>query len=818
MISVRSLLRASATVFLATSPLLEVETLAQQRSADASQSQPTSGGLEEVVVTARKRSENVVDVPLSISVFSQEYIERTGMNSVTDLANQTPGLSFRPAFGRVGPGQGGGSSNRPTMRGQSNILGLPNVGFFVDGVYVSGNITSYQLDNVERIEVIRGPQAALFGRGTFAGAVNFVTRKPGEAWSGKVEGTLGVNRLTELNGYVSGPLIAERLRGELNLRYYDRGGDCYNRASRRKDGGEESTRNIGVKLYWTPNEKFDLELNAGYSKDVDGTFAAIYTGINCFEPVITGTIGGVPRSATRSRGYYCGEVDVSNRYDFFSRTDVLRGLGFHGVDRETVRASVKANYDISDWTLTAIGAYNRFRNENAFDNGMENDEATLRPATLAANQDRRKDWSMELRFESPTGGPVHGLAGAYYYRENDLNGNNGVFTLPMTGGVPLGSRIVTVSYNPTQDDSSVRNWSIFGLLEFEPTQRLNLTAEARYQVDTIVSDQNTATNIAGRTNVLLKNDFKRFLPRATALFRWNDRWNVFANVALGNKPGNFNRLPADASPASIADLRNRFQTYDEETAWTYEVGLKGGSENRKLSASLSAYLIDWSSQQLTQPFTYVRANGAPNATTAIVNAGKTRIHGLEIDVNARPTGNVTLRLAYSFVDSEIRDFLDQETEDIYDTDGRVGTLNPGNDRNGQTAGAQLPQSPRHQIILSGDYKRPVTERLEGFIRADLAYESRRYDQVHNLAYTDASRRLNLRTGIGSDNWMVTLWIDNALDDRTAQSLTRLVNFSKPLFIPSLLTPATTNQFTLYRDIMATLPRKRSYGLTASYKF
>lgn len=135
-------------------------------SAMAQESTAQSVGLEEVVVTARKKEERLLDVPLSIAAFSEEQIESAGLRSVADIAQQAPGFSFRQGFGRTGSGEGGAGS-RPSIRGMSNILGSANASFFIDGIYVSGNITSYQLDNLERVEVIRGPQSALFGRQTF---------------------------------------------------------------------------------------------------------------------------------------------------------------------------------------------------------------------------------------------------------------------------------------------------------------------------------------------------------------------------------------------------------------------------------------------------------------------------------------------------------------------------------------------------------------------------------------------------------------------------------------------------------------------------
>lgn len=787
---------------------------------DKPQDRPgADSGLEEIVVSARKRNENLIDVPISISAISDTMIENTGINSVADLAQQTPGLSFRPAFGRVGSGQGGGSSNRPTLRGQPNILGIPNVGFFVDGVFVSGNITSYQLDNLERIEVIRGPQSALFGRGTFAGAINFITRKPGNEIKGKFEATRGLNNHSEVSGYYDFPVIQDKLFAEISLRHYERGGDWYNRASKKKDGGDESTENASVKLYYKPSDTFDLEFNVGFSKDVDGTFAAGFTGINCFLPRITGTVAGIPQAASRSRGYWCGEVNIDNQYDFYSRTDILAKFGLRGVDRETFRTSVKANVDIGEWTLTGIGAYNKFRNEQSFESGFNDSEAAGRPVGLSATQDRRRDWSAELRIASPADKRVHGLFGAYYYRENDGAGNNGVFGVPAgVIPIPLGSTNITFAYTPTLNDSAVKSRSTFAAVDFEVTDRLRLTAEGRYQIDTIINDQLTnATIPSNLVNPLLEKDFKKFLPRVTALFKLTPNWNLYGNVAKGNKPGGFNSLPANANAASLALLQSQFQAFNEESATTYELGIKGGNETRTLQLSASIYQIDWDSQQLTLPFLYTTTTNTQANSTAILNAGKTKVKGAEIDLNYRPFESLNLRVAYALADAKIVDFVDFETADIYDTDGRVGTFDLAGDPNGQTAGAQLPQSPKHQVILSADFRRPLTDNVKGFIRGDLTYESKRYDQVHNLAHTGNSNLLNLRTGIELKDWTLTLWMDNALDDRTPASLTRLLNFGKLISVPPVI-PGNVRQTTFYRDILATYPRKRTYGVTAKYAF
>ncbi|MYF01322.1 MAG: TonB-dependent receptor plug domain-containing protein, partial [Gammaproteobacteria bacterium] len=139
--------------------------------------------VEEITVTARKVEESLNDTPVSVSAFTTASIEQLDINSVTDIARFTPGLSFSSAFGR--------STERPVIRGQGNILARVQFGvesgvaYFVDGMYYAGDIQSLDMSNLERVEVIKGPQSALYGRNTYSGAINFVTRRPGQDFSGR---------------------------------------------------------------------------------------------------------------------------------------------------------------------------------------------------------------------------------------------------------------------------------------------------------------------------------------------------------------------------------------------------------------------------------------------------------------------------------------------------------------------------------------------------------------------------------------------------------------------------------------------------------
>jgi outer membrane receptor protein involved in Fe transport len=285
---------------------------------------------------------------------------------------------------------------------------------------------------------------------------------------------------------------------------------------------------------------------------------------------------------------------------------------------------------------------------------------------------------------------------------------------------------------------------------------------------------------------------------------------------MSGGPRAVDALPDDASPETAAALA-RFQVFDEESAWTYEAGFKGFALDRRVSADIALFWINWDDQQLTRTESYFRTNGSTFARSLIQNAGSSRIRGIELDLNARVTDWLDLRLGYAYTDARITDFVDEVQEDLFDTDGLVGALNPGNDPDGQTKGNRLPQQPLHQLILSGEINRDLNADWTLFTRLDGVYESKRYAQVHNLAHGGDSFLLNARLGAETGNWMVTMFVDNLLNDKTPPVVSRFVDFFQTIRIPDRLNPAAT-QTVLGRDMLAAHPRKRSYGVTVSYRF
>ena len=279
----------------------------------------------------------------------------------------------------------------------------------------------------------------------------------------------------------------------------------------------------------------------------------------------------------------------------------------------------------------------------------------------------------------------------------------------------------------------------------------------------------------------------------------------YATVAKGNKPGYIN-----ADPTLPVDL----QFADEEEAWSYEAGAKMAFFDRRLKTSLAVYFIDWTDQQLTQS---VFVGGVP--TSVVTNAGTTEVTGLEFEGQWQITDAFDVSIGYAYTDAEIQNFCDpiQGSEltgfDCVNDDGIQG---------GQTAGNILPNSPKHHLVLSSEYTKPVPDtNYDWFVRGDFSHTSRKYAQVHNLAYVGDRDLLTFKAGLReAEGWSFTLFVDNVLDDRTPSTVIRFADLTSynvtPNENPALdNVPGTTS---IERAFLYPLAQSRQYGITISYDF
>ena len=566
---------------------------------------------EVIIVTARKREERLQDVPLPITAFSAETIANRGLTSIADIATQTPGFSFRSGFGRT--------FDRPVIRGMATIQGGSNAAFFLDGVFITGSAAGYGLDTLARVEVIRGPQSALFGRSTFAGAINFITRKPTNTPHGKATMTLGADGLMDVSGFYSGALIPDKLFFEVNARGYSFNGQYTNESDPGNSLGAESTSSYGGILVFKPTNNLEFSYRLAEIKDQDGapplaligrtigqTFplapGVLQTnGQNCFQPQLTGALSlGRPQTSTRRRGYWCGEVPVPKR--FAMNTGEFAAAGFpYAIDREITRQTFKAKVGLRDWELAGYYAKNS-RTQKGF---TDQDYSDLRTAGFETfDFVGSDDESYDIRLASPSEWKIRGQVGYFSYKDQDIadaySGNLRVPIAPGSTTLRPFERSDPASLLPRGAiaPGNTENTAWYAQIEVNFTDRLKASAEVRSQTDVVaISGASTAT--VGPTvfsrSLNVKSEFESVLPRYTVDFKLTPDMLLYGVAAKGNKPGGinsgaYNAIYTDAQVAEFEGLGLAF--VKEEEIWSYELGAKTSWLDKRLVVNASAYMID----------------------------------------------------------------------------------------------------------------------------------------------------------------------------------------------------------------------------------
>ena len=823
---------------------------------------------EIVIVTARKREETVQNIPLSVTAFSAKAIEARGLSSIADVATQTPGFSFRSGFGRT--------FDRPVIRGMATIQGASNAAFFIDGVFVTGSIAGYGLDNLERIEVIKGPQSALFGRSSFSGAINYITRKPGDRLRGKLSTTMGGDGRIEGSAFLSGPLISDKLKFEVNARGYSFDGQYTNEIDSARKLGEESTFSYGLGLFFTPFEGFELSYRGTRIKDQDGSpaFALIgrtigqtfplapgvlqTNGINCSAPALTGTLfNGRPLAATRARGYWCGAVPLPNRFAVNSQEYAAAGYKY-AIDREIERNTFKVDWNFKDWNLTATYGENNFVNKNYTDQ----DYSDLRtPGFETYGQSGSTDKSTNIRIASPASNRIRGQLGYYTFEEKDDPTNFGGDLRITVGGV-------TRAFNASDDRSllprnlsapnRVENKAWYGQLEIDITEQLRASVEVRSQTDTVAtSGLSTATALGTvyTRSLNVSTESKSVLPRYTLDYRLNDDVLIYGVAAKGNKPGGvntglYNAIYTDAQVADFISLGAA--NFKEEEIWSYEIGAKTTWLDNKLLLNAAAFYIDWTNQQLTQtaPVQAIgRRDGILGTVAYNVNAGQSEIKGLEINSIARPLPWLELRLGYALQSTKIINFINDDQADLYITAADIAALNATappapttatqaqrdaavlarlNAANalialrGNAAGNELPRTPKHQVQLGATATQILSNGIKMSYRADYSWEAKRFIQVDNLGWSKPLNLLNLRATAELSHATVSLWMNNALDDDSPVDILRSIDTQQTIGRPRLRTfgagLGVVTETGNIRDFLVTPPVGRTAGITVSIGF
>ena len=789
------------------------------------------GALEEIIVTARKREESVQDIPIAVSAFTSDDIRELGITSVDDIALYTPGFSFQSGFGRQP------SLDRPAVRGQTTILngiaGVKAVSTFVDGIYVGGLVSSVDLANVERVEIIKGPQSAQYGRGTYAGAINYVTRRPTEELAGEVSVTGAEHESYDVNGWVSGPLADGKAYFRVAAGYNQYGGEHVNTITG-DEVGDQQTTNVSAKLYFTPNDDFEATLAVGYQKVEDGHFAIALQGREhnncCFRGPATGSLDISGPIGPRAREYYKGEA-IRN-LPVALLTEEIDAIRSAGNFNDRISASLSMHYDLPNgWRVSSLTGSIDDENESNFDatyGGYDYGTAIadglpffLRPRvgpgicralcglfTRMGGYDQT-DLSQELRLASPADRALRGVIGLYYYRgTKDETFDQKV--IPHESAKYGATPLATFSNGPVSNEE-VDNTAVFAALEMDFNEKWAGTAEARWAKDDItvqVWPSDARATMTGDYTV----DFTSVNPRFTLSYKPDEGTNLYVNISKGSKPGNFNAdVPLDAS----GNPDESFRAVDEEVAWNYEAGYKARLMDGRLALNVAAYRTEVTDQQ----FTTVIETGRGTTTSIIDNVGESEINGLEVEVQALVSDKLTLNLGYAWTNAEIKEYINIDQAELLGASGTLHDLA----RLGSAAGKQVPRIPEHMASLVARYDGDtMASGFSWFWVGDVVYEGSRFSQIHNLIETGAMTRVGLRLGARRDALEITLWAKNIFDDDAPLDVLRYIDRSSGSLAPATALPGysgeTRSVSSTPRGFAVSLPRGRQIGISLNYSF
>jgi iron complex outermembrane receptor protein len=709
--------------------------------------------IEEITVTARKREENLQDVPLSITAFSRAQVERLNLSTLKDVAKFTPGLIFAEGLAPGDP--------RPSIRGQSNprAASRPSVGIFIDGIPIGvGTGLNTQSLDIERIEVVKGPQSVQFGRDVLSGAVNYVTRRPStEAIAGEVDALYGTGDRIDLKARVNVP-INDVFAVSLAGRSFDFDG-YYETADTGIPLGTETADSVAAAGVAQLGERGSVYLRLSYSDENVGQTAWANTPANTI-------LGPSP----------------SNRWFFgtFPTNESLLAINpidYAGLDRQLFRSSLIADYDFGGVTLQSTTAWNKSNILNDIDTDWTAIPDTIVFGTILLGNLRSEfvreieDYSQELRLSSAQDQRLRWMAGVYGFKEK-------ITRKDFTRSAAVGSAAPRSRASVNRSRETTETLSGFGSLAFDITEALTVTGELRYSRDKLAV-ANPALVIPN-----LNASFKKWLPRVTLEYQVSDTLLLYANAGKGNKPGGFNT----AAGAGLGQLPANLLAFQEEQAWQYEIGAKTSWLDERLTLNAAAFYTDWSNLVVNAQFQ------VPGTVTNIgyaANAGKADVKGFEVELRAAPSDWLDVYGGVSYAPSRLDNYADSRI---------VGAFGPNVI---PTTNRRLPFVSDWTASAGFILTVPVSDRWSAFLQTDTAYRSKQYATVANVDSVGSRFLADVKIGLQHENYTLTFLVNNLFNNDRADSADAFVN-------PSALPFA--------RTFLVQLPAPRNYGVRLQAKF
>lgn len=701
----------------------QVSAAEPQRGAVAPQDdvQDQSG---DIIVTASKRSESVQNIPASVAVVSGETLTEFNLKTLSDLKRLDSGLQLT---------SNGVGDNNIIMRGIKST-GAATVALYFDEAVITGynrenavngrapDLGSY---DIQRVELLKGPQGTLFGAGAMAGAIRIIPNKPNlRDVSGNLTGIYsdgtGTNALYELNGFLNVPLVNDKL-GLRVVGWYSRGGGYIdNSSSGMQNVNDAEVRGVRGSLLFKPVDQLTITLTGLYQKiDVDGTqrYKIDAGGYNNSSPVLEPHFENAKLfSAVVDYDLGVGNIVATSSYyrrelhEYTDTTPTAKNVGLSGY------------YDVS-----------RFQN--------------------------RSIWSNELRFSSKFSGPIQLVTGAFY--EQDKNFYEIDIMQTPFNGIPVCATVASCQANGLGDiaingrdvTNPVNQWAVFGQVDWTIAPGLTATIGARYYKANIDNLERTlqrlrrpGTAIQTVPVVAVDNSDSQAKPsyNFALAYKPSPKLTIYARAASGFRIGGLNNSSVAAQFGVTIPTG-----YKPDSLWNYEIGIKGNA-GPALSYELTGFHIDWSNLQ-------VPAYSSSGAFTYIVNAGSSVVNGIEAQLRLRPVAGLSLTGGLSYTDSHLT--ADQPAASA-------------NSANRGLKGDNTPYIPRWSLVGQARYEGSIGGRWTGYVSTSMNYRSSvttNFNKSMNFYYVAPSYLLadaviGVKTVDGLD---ISLLINN-LTNRKAQ--------------------------------------------------
>ncbi len=731
-----------------------------------------------IIVTARKREEALSDVPLAVTVLDPETINRAGVQSLEDVSALTPGLTFSDL--------GSGYLALPVIRGlaQTNLSSAEgNTSVFLDGVYLSDlNTLNLDLLDLARIEVVKGPQSALYGQNSFAGAINYVSSKPGNEFKGSFKGTIGNADTYEARGSISGPLVEGLLSARVAAGYSNYGGTVKNRGEPGNNVGGYETTSIAGGIVLTPSDSIEAIVNIYYTDRSIEPSPSFLVPYNC------------GRTASGAFSWFCGEVPSVDSVD-------LTPGGITNVSNLIV--SGEFNWEITDkLSFKSITGYVSSKSDNFRDidfTSAGTPVVTNLGRTVGANtwlsggNGDTKDFSQEVRLDYQDDRWGLTVGGFIWDHEKANTSFAAVDTSPLMAGErfpgfipllfgtvdPLGSPVLS-----NQNVNETNTWAIFGRAEAEILPSFTVSGEVRYTEET--KRLRNLIQFTTPRGTLQEGDFNFVTWRTTAEWEAADDLMIYGSAAKGSRSGGFNSNPG----ANVGE-----ETFAPEFNTTYEIGVKKAFEGGRYNLNIAAFYIDWTDIQIPGV-----SLDPTNIFAVIRNIGNATSKGFEIEASGSPSEYFSFNIGYAYADPTLdKGTLDRQIIASCGVDGTLCTIDPATGF-ADVGGSQVIRTSKHQLNASGTVTMPISSSWNAYLRADLSYQSKQYTRPINSFAFNERTLINSRLGFENDNLEIAIWVKNLTNEKYIRS-----NVVQPLFFGGTQIEAIQNE-------------GRTIGLTGTFNF